>query len=386
MKIFQVLPGRHDFSVNGATSVELCVAGWVGGSRFRESTTVVAEQGDSPLLSTSILRLPPFHRLVSWRLAHAVRLSAKRQGCDLIVCQQHLATAARIAAFSPNIPVVLQTHNFVAPPRDGARSALANALTRRRLRRFGGMTFISEAARADFERNWPTISVPREVVSNGFDFADWRPSTERRRTVVAVGRSQEYKGMLEAAEGTARFLAGHPNWDAVFVLSETERNPAYFDAVTAALAPAGARARLLTRIPFQSVKQLNEVAAIAVVASKWREPFGRTALEAHAGGAALISSGTGGLREISGDCAAYLDQVTGEAIAETLSALAADEARRARLARDGAERVRRLFPLAKSTDGASQSAVPVSERLDSFYETVVKEWRRARPKRGEEGS
>ena len=380
MRVFQVLPGRHDFAVNGATSVELCVADWVAGSRFRDSTTIVAAQGDSPLLPISIYRLPPFRRFASWRLALAVRRAAKRLGCDLIVCQQHVATASRIAILSPDVPIVLQTHNFVAPPREGAFSSLANVLTRRRFARFGGMTFISEAARADFEKNWPTISAPLEVVTNGFDFADWRPSPERRPTIIAVGRTQEDKGMLEAAEGTVRFLADRPDWDAVFVLSEPEWNPAYFEAVAAALAPAGARARLLTRIPFQTVKQLNEVAAIAIVASKCREGFGRTALEAHAGGAALISSGTGGLREVSGDCAAYLDQVTGEAIAETLSALAADEARRARLAREGAERVRRLFPLAKSTDGANQSAVPVSERLDAFYKKVVEEWRKAGPK------
>jgi hypothetical protein len=42
--------------------------------------------------------------------------------------------------------------------------------------------------------------------------------------------------------------------------------------------------------------------------------------------------------------------------------------------------------LGKSTDGASQSAVPVSERLDAFYEKVVKEWRKGRPKRVKEGS
>jgi glycosyltransferase involved in cell wall biosynthesis len=384
MRVFHVLPGRHDFAVNGATSVELCVADWVGQSRFRDSTTIVAEQGDSPLLPISIVRTPPIYQFVSWRLAYAVRRAARRKGCDLIVCQQHVATAARIAALSPDIPVVLQTHNFIAPPRRGALAGIANALVRRRLARLGGLTLISEATRADFEEKWPTIVIPREVVTNGFTFPDWSPSAARRQTVIVVGRTEEDKGLLEAAIGTVRFLAQRPDWDAVFVLSEPERNPAYFCRVEAALAPAGARAQLLTCIPFQSVKELNEVAAIAVVASKWREPFGRTALEAHAGGAALISSGAGGLREISGDCAAYLDQVTGEAIAEALSALAADETRRARLARDGAERVRRLFSLASSPDGASDAVIPVSERLDAFCERVVSEWRKAKPRRGEE--
>jgi len=66
---------------------------------------------------------------------------------------------------------------------------------------------------------------------------------------------------------------------------------------------------------------LNFLSA-SVVASKWAEPFGRVTLEAHAGGAALISSGTGGLSEISGDAALYLEAVTGPVIASALCQLA----------------------------------------------------------------
>ena len=51
--------------------------------------------------------------------------------------------------------------------------------------------------------------------------------------------------------------------------------------------------------PWSFVKAKCEQAAIALVPSKWDEPFGRTALEAHAGGCAVVSSGTGGLAEIS---------------------------------------------------------------------------------------
>jgi glycosyltransferase involved in cell wall biosynthesis len=383
MQVFQVLPGGRPFAIDGATSVELCVADWVSGSRFRDATTIVAAQGGSPLLPISIHRLPPFGRLASWRLARAVRAAAKRLGCDLIVCQQHIATAARVAAFSSAIPVVLQTHNFVAPPQEGPLSGLANALTFRRLQRFGGITFISEATRADFEKNWPSVSIPRAVVTNAFDFADWRPATERRRTVIAVGRAEEYKGLLEAAEGVARFLADHPDWDAVFALAFPKSNPGYSAAIAAALAPPATRAQILSDVRFESIKKLNESASIAVVASKWREPFGRTALEAHAGGAAVVSSGTGGLREISGDSAIYLEAVTGDAVAAALAALAADETRRARLACEGAERVRRLFSLARPSSSAGQYAGSLSQRLDAFYERVVAEWRKRGSRRTE---
>jgi glycosyltransferase involved in cell wall biosynthesis len=129
-------------------------------------------------------------------------------------------------------------------------------------------------------------------------------------------------------------------------------------------------------IPFAKVRQITESAAISVVASKWEEPFGRTALEAHAGGAALISSQSGGLREISGDTAAQLSEVSGPAIASLLVRLASDDALREKLAREGMQRVRRLFSLTRTSRGDPGDVVPICDRLDDFYEEVV-ERRRA---------
>jgi glycosyltransferase involved in cell wall biosynthesis len=91
------------------------------------------------------------------------------------------------------------------------------------------------------------------------------------------------------------------------------------------------------------VKAACETAAIAVVPSKWAEPFGRTALEAHAGGAALISSGTGGLREASGEHAVYLPAVTEEAIAAALKALIEAPEQTEEMARKGMERAQETF-------------------------------------------
>lgn len=376
MRIYQVLPFGMRFEKVRASSVELCVAEWISGSRFRETTTVVASPGGEPLIDVDIVRFARPKRLSSWFGAIAIRRATARTGCDVIVSQQHVATSARIARFNARYPVVLQTHNFVEAPRTGPFASLRNAIVRSRLRRLGGLTLISEATRRHFDEHWPEIDIPRTVVSNGFDFSAWRPADVRDPVIVAVGRTQPEKGLLEAAQGVVRFLEGAPDWTAVFVLSEPGRNPAYAAQVRAALAPAGGRAEIWTGVPFAQVKDLTERAAIAVVASKWDEPFGRTALEAHAGGAALVSSGTGGLREISGECALFLDEVSGEAVAGALLALTSDPERGRRLAAAAGERVRRLFALKRDAGPDATSVVPISQRLDDFYEVVVEHWRR----------
>ncbi len=63
-------------------------------------------------------------------------------------------------------------------------------------------------------------------------------------------------------------------------------------------------------------------AAIAVVPSRWPEPFGLTALEAMAHGAALVCSRRGGLPEVAGDCALYAEPDEPGAIADAVLALA----------------------------------------------------------------
>ena len=86
-------------------------------------------------------------------------------------------------------------------------------------------------------------------------------------------------------------LSETSDWRACFILSTLDRNDAYLQQVRQALAPLGSRAQVLTNQPHSIVKSVYETAAIGLVPSVYPEPFGRTAIEAFAGGAALIVSG-----------------------------------------------------------------------------------------------
>ena len=83
-------------------------------------------------------------------------------------------------------------------------------------------------------------------------------------------------------------------------------------------------------------------AAIVIVPSRWPEPFGLTALEAMASGAALICSARGALPEVAGEAALYADPDDPDALAEAITLLARDPERRAALGAAGRERARRF--------------------------------------------
>jgi glycosyltransferase involved in cell wall biosynthesis len=157
----------------------------------------------------------------------------------------------------------------------------------------------------------------------------------------------------------AATLPKHPDWKAIFILSAVEENKEYVASFQPALDVLGQQAEVLTQQRFPVVKGWLEKGAIAIIPSIWKEPFGRTALEAHAGGAAVISSGAGGLREVSGDNALYLDGVTPESIAAATEQLLTDANKCQNLAAAGHNYVRQRFDIHTTARACDQ----IYERL-----------------------
>jgi glycosyltransferase involved in cell wall biosynthesis len=343
-----------NFSATRASSIDLFVSEVAAASRL--AIEIVAEAGEPPLPAAKLHRLPSYPVGQTFFRARYVAALAREVAPQLIVVQQHLPSAAAIAA-RVDAPVLLQRHNFMRAPRGGWFGGRHT----RALARLAGVTFVSEAASEEFSENWPEVTIPRWVVPNGVDARTWRPQTIRDKFALVVGRATPEKGLREAAQALSAALAEEPSWSATFVVAGVSRGAAYLAEVRAALLPLGGRARVLTDVPFATVKALNESAAIVLVPSKWREPFGRTCLEAHAGGAAVISSGSGGLREISGDAALYVPDADPAGLTAAIRTLVADDALRARLASLGRSRVESLFDLAK-----------VAAKLDDACEEILR--------------
>jgi glycosyltransferase involved in cell wall biosynthesis len=362
LSVFHVMPREMYFGPSRATSIDLCVRDLVAASRFAASTRIIAESVDRPFPGFDIDPFPPARRALTRSRADFVARMARQARPDIIIVQQHLPTAAAIVRRLPGAKVILHRHNFAKTAGAGMTlgDTIRRAFRKRRYSQLAGIVHVSNACASAFAEAWPDVPVPSCIVHNGLDFAEWCPEAERRKEILLVGRCAPEKGVLEAAQAIVTVLEALPDWRARFMLSNVETHPNYFDRLRELLVGLGTRVSLGTQLPFAEVKKAYESAAIALVPSKWQEPFGRTALEAHAGGAALISSGTGGLSEISGSAALMLSAVTPEAIAASIRMLINDPEMRNRLAREGADRVRSRFDIGTQ-----------ASRLDSFCRAVV---------------
>ena len=350
------MPRYTSFGPARATSIDLCVRDFVAHSRHRAGTRILCDPVEAVFEGFDLEPTPKAgaggHLLKAWRLAGQIR----RRPTDLVVVQQHLPTAFVIAS-RVKAPVLFHSHNYQKRSANPARRALRAW----RYSALKGLVLVSQSCVDAFERDWPGVGTPRAVVHNGLDMRDWTPAPVRDKRIVVVARAAPEKGVLEAMRALAEALPKAPGWTAQFMLSEGRRNPDYFAEAAAIAARFPGQIELLESQPHSAVKAAYESAAIALVLSRWNEPFGRTALEAQAGGAALISSGSGGLAEISGPTALMVDPDNHAAVVAALMALISDDERRTRLGREGRERVAALFDIRV-----------VSSWLDDIYEAVAR--------------
>jgi glycosyltransferase involved in cell wall biosynthesis len=350
------------FGPSNASSVDLCVRDLIAASRFRATTTIVCCENETLFpdlnITTYSAKIDASKRR---KVAFALKLASK-VSADLVVVQQHLPTAAvlarRIAA-----PVIFHKHNMTKPIPE---VSLINKIRRKwRLRQYkslAGLIFVSDACRDNFRKDWPEVTTPLTVVYNGLDFSEWRPSTERANEIICVGRASPDKGIREAADAIAMVLASQQDWHARLILSEPKRFPEYLNEVLDSLRSVASRVTVEFSQPLSVVRQRLQDAAIAIIPSRWEEPFGRTALEAHAAGCAVVSSISGGLPEVNRDNALLLPKDFKSAdIADKLKILIADSDLRRSLALKGRAYCERQFSLAK-----------VSSSADDFYDEVVR--------------
>ncbi len=354
MRIAIVANRNMSMSPEGATAVDLCVRDFIRFSRFAETTTAYVCPVSDPFADIAIAMVGDRER--SWRSnAGAVADRITADGADLVVVHQHLPTAAEVACRVAPLPVLYHTHTFEKP----APGPLSRWNRSRRYRRLAGIIFVSDVCRTAFSADFPRIDRPLHVVDNGLDVDIWAPSAERDDEIFFAGRLARSKGVLDLAEALGPVLDGAPAWRAVFHLAEKDGDPDYRDAVLARLAGLGDRVDIRFQAPHAAVKARLERAAIAVVPSTF-EPFGRTALEAMAGGAALVTTGIDGLNRVAGDAALRVKPGDAGDLAAALTRLIGDPELRRTLSAAGIARARSEFDIRRS-----------AAKLDDIYAAVV---------------
>ncbi len=275
---------------------------------------------------------PPFGRVERY-MAGVVR-TVRRLAPRLIEVHNRANLALDLARACPQARVVLFVHN----DPQGMRQARAPAERAALLRRMTVVCVSTYLAERFSEGLRPGDARP-VVLPNCIDLAALPallPAQGRDRTIVFVGRMVADKGADAFVDACAAVLPDLPGWRAEMIGADRFFADAPATPFERALRPRAAAAGVTLHgfRPHAAVLDALARAAIAVVPSRWAEPFGLTALEALACGAALVCSLRGGLAEVADGVSLAADPERG-ALAAAILRLARDPGLRAELAAAG---------------------------------------------------
>ncbi|MCF3947779.1 glycosyltransferase family 4 protein [Acidiphilium sp. AL] len=254
----------------------------------------------------------------------------------IIEVHQQPRLARAIAWALPNARVLLFLHNEPLTMR-GLRNVAARRRTLASLHR---VVCVSEHLRASFASGLSETS-NLVVLPNPLTLAELPPRAAiRSPEILFAGRIVENKGIADFIAACAATLPSLCGWSARIIggdrFGSGSPETPYVGAMRKAARDAGIRFEGYR--PHAAVLAAMAEVAIVVVPSRWPEPFGLTALEAMASGAALIVSRTGGLLEVAGEAARYVPPGDVAALAAAIGDLATHDAARAALASAGIAR------------------------------------------------
>ncbi|HUC17089.1 MAG TPA: glycosyltransferase family 4 protein [Acetobacteraceae bacterium] len=236
--------------------------------------------------------------------------------------------------------VVLFLHNDPL----GMRAARACAARQRLLARLARVVTVSGFLRGrmleGIAETGRVCVLPNPIVRTAVPVAD--PSRPREKVLLFAGRVVRDKGADAFVAAVEAVLPRLPGWRAEMFGADRFGPDSPENAYLRALRRRAASAGIAMRGYRPQAEVLAAMArgAIVVVPSRWEEPFGLTALEAMAAGAALITTRRGALPEVAGTAARYAEPDPPEALAEAIHALANDEPGRVALGAAGQARAR----------------------------------------------
>lgn len=173
--------------------------------------------------------------------------------------------------------------------------------------------FCSDYIRDEFSKIFPSYKHKCSTLYNAVNVDIWNPKIRRENVILFIGRPTDDKGLIEFLQAGEQILNEFAGWTVKIIISHAHLDREY-ENYAKKIIDNHDKMMLCENVEYSEIIRECETAGIMVVPSKWAEPFGRTAIEALSGGAALISSGKGGLAEASEDAALYLNSISKEEI------------------------------------------------------------------------
>jgi len=284
MKIASILPYKENYTLKGAGAVALWISDFVRDSKYKKNTYIIGSTKNKNYLTKNYINIDNINsKLNSTTKEYSNKIINKIQNLNFDVLELHNRPIMVKEFFGKlNSKIILYFHNDPTTMK-GAKSVNERVYL---LKNVDKIIFISKWVKKKFFENLPNLSDNKtQIIYHSID--PIRKNTKKNKQIIFVGKLNRSKGYDLYCKSMFKILDQYDEWCAISI--GEERRFQNF--------PTHKRHFNLGQIPHNKVLDYLSKSEIAVIPSRWEEPFGRTALEASSRGCATIISNTGGLPE-----------------------------------------------------------------------------------------
>ena len=284
MKIASILPYKENYTPNGAGAVALWINDFMRDSVYRKTTYVFGSTKSKKFLTENYINISNINsRFNSSTKKYSSEIIKKINDINFDIIEIHnRPVMVKEFVKKINSKIVLYFHN------DPNNMKGAKLISERiyLLENVDKIIFVSEWIKKKFFENLPILSDNKtQIIHHSID--PIKKNTKKNKQIIFVGKLNLSKGYDLYCKSMFRVLNENKDWKA-YSIGEEKRFQNF---------PRHKRHLNLGQISHNKVLDYLSKSEIAIIPSRWEEPFGRAALEASSRGCATIISNTGGMSE-----------------------------------------------------------------------------------------
>ena len=286
MKIASILPYKENYTKKGAGAVALWINDFLRDSIYKKSTFIIGSTKNKKFLSNNYINIEIKginSKFSSTTKEYSIKIINKIKDLAFDIIEIHnrpIMVKEFIENF--NSKIILYFHNDPTSMK-GAKSINERLYL---LKNVDKIIFISNWVKKKFFKGLPNLSENKtQIIYHSID--PIKKNTIKKKQIIFVGKLNESKGYDLYCKSMIEILNKYKDWSAISI-GEEKRFQNF---------QTHKKHINLGQISHEKVLSYLSKSEIAIIPSRWEEPFGRTALEASSRGCARIISGTGGLSE-----------------------------------------------------------------------------------------
>ena len=330
IKIATILPYKENYSVSKAAAASLWVGEFYKYSKFKNTNYIFGSTNSSDYLSKNYINIDVNNlksKLSSSTIEYCKQFikKSKKFNFDLIEIHNrplvytylNKKIISKYILYFHNDPLSMKGSKTVSE-----RQTLINSVDK--------IIFVSKWVQKRF-----FYQIDQKLINKtDVIYPSIHPEKKlykKKNRIVFVGKLNPSKGYDIYRDAITKILDDFKNWRAYSIGDESRNKPIIYHP----------RHEELGYLKHKEVLDFLKYSEIAVVPSRWEEPFGRTALESSSRGCATIISNRGGLPETT-DHGIILEKLNYKELYNSIKFLIKNPNKRKKLQKDGFNNVKHI--------------------------------------------